>query len=73
MNAFFSFFLKGLIMLYQKIISPFFLPRCRYTPTCSEYAILSINKYGAIKGSVLMLKRILNCHPWGGSGHDPVP
>tara|TARA_B100001540_G_scaffold47910_1_gene42957 strand:- start:768 stop:989 length:222 start_codon:yes stop_codon:yes gene_type:complete len=73
MNAFFSFLLKGLIIFYQKVISPFFLPRCRYIPTCSEYAISSINKYGAIKGSRLMLKRILNCHPWGGSGHDPVP
>lgn len=46
---------------------------CRYTPTCSQYAIEAINKHGAIKGLWLAIKRICRCHPWGGSGYDPVP
>lgn len=46
---------------------------CRYTPTCSQYAIEAINKHGAIKGLWLAIKRIGRCHPWGGSGYDPVP
>jgi putative membrane protein insertion efficiency factor len=48
-------------------------PTCRYAPSCSEYAIQSVRKYGAIKGSWLGFKRLMRCHPWGGSGHDPVP
>ncbi|RMG28838.1 MAG: membrane protein insertion efficiency factor YidD [Bacteroidetes bacterium] len=62
-----------LIRFYQGAISPFFPAACRYTPTCSEYSIQAIRKYGPIKGSWLGLKRILRCHPWGGHGHDPVP
>ena len=46
---------------------------CRYTPTCSQYAIEAISKHGAIKGLWLAIKRISRCHPWGGSGYDPVP
>ena len=50
------------------------LPRtCRYAPSCSEYAIQAVRKYGAIKGSWLGFKRLMRCHPWGGSGYDPVP
>ncbi|QGP79234.1 membrane protein insertion efficiency factor YidD [Sphingobium sp. CAP-1] len=48
-------------------------PTCRYAPSCSEYAIGAIRKYGAIKGSWLGFKRLMRCHPWGGSGYDPVP
>ncbi|HSU29495.1 MAG TPA: membrane protein insertion efficiency factor YidD [Chitinophagaceae bacterium] len=62
-----------LIKIYQLIISPLFGPTCRYTPTCSHYAADAFRKYGAFKGCWLSLKRILRCHPWGGSGYDPVP
>ncbi len=48
-------------------------PSCRYAPSCSEYAIQAVRKYGAVKGSWLAAKRLMRCHPWGGSGHDPVP
>ncbi|BAI95594.1 putative membrane protein insertion efficiency factor [Sphingobium sp. TA15] len=48
-------------------------PSCRYAPSCSEYAIQAIGKYGAVKGSWLATKRLMRCHPWGGSGYDPVP
>lgn len=48
-------------------------PSCRYAPSCSEYAIQAITKYGAVKGSWLATKRLMRCHPWGGSGYDPVP
>ena len=60
------------IILYQKILSPFFPSSCRFTPTCSEYSKQSILKYGLFKGSYLGVKRILKCHPWGESGYDPV-
>jgi putative membrane protein insertion efficiency factor len=62
-----------LIRGYQVGISPFLPPACRYTPTCSQYAAEAIGRYGAGKGSWLALKRLLRCHPWGGTGHDPVP
>lgn len=62
-----------LVKFYQGAISPHTPAACRYYPTCSEYAIQAILKYGAIKGSWLAIKRILRCHPWGGSGYDPVP
>ena len=48
-------------------------PTCSYAPSCSEYAIQAVRKYGAIKGSWLGFKRLMRCHPWGGSGYDPVP
>ena len=48
-------------------------PSCRYLPTCSDYAIQAVEKHGAIKGGWLAMKRLLRCHPWGGSGYDPVP
>ena len=63
----------GLIRFYQKCISPLTPPACRYTPTCSQYGIEAIRKYGVIKGGWLTVKRISRCHPWGGSGYDPVP
>nr|WP_037586671.1 membrane protein insertion efficiency factor YidD [Stenoxybacter acetivorans] len=61
------------IRFYQYAISPMLPPRCRYAPTCSQYAIEALQKYGAIKGSWLAFKRICRCHPFGGCGHDPVP
>ena len=62
-----------LVKIYQSIISPLFPPTCRYKPTCSEYAIQSLKKHGLIKGLYLSIKRVVNCHPWGGSGYDPIP
>ncbi|MCQ2959835.1 MAG: membrane protein insertion efficiency factor YidD [Bacteroidales bacterium] len=61
------------IRLYQLCISPLLPDSCRYTPTCSQYGIEAIQKYGIFKGGWLLLKRLLRCHPWGGSGYDPVP
>ena len=64
--------LIAIICFYQK--TPFSSHKyCRYTPTCSEYAKESIKTYGSLKGSILALKRILRCNPWGGYGYDPVP
>jgi len=63
----------GLIRVYQLSISPILGQNCRYTPTCSQYSVEAINKYGPLKGGWLAIKRILSCHPWGGHGHDPVP
>lgn len=60
------------IRFYQVSISPLLPNSCRYTPTCSQYGIDAINKYGAIKGMWLGFKRIMSCHPWGGSGYDPL-
>jgi len=62
-----------LIKFYQRCISPYTPAACRYTPTCSQYALEAFRKYGPVKGFWLSLKRILRCHPWGGSGYDPVP
>ena len=61
------------IWFYQKVISPYTPPSCRFTPTCSEYARQALLKHGPIKGLWLAIKRISRCHPWGGSGYDPVP
>ena len=61
------------IKIYQKCISPLTPPMCRFTPTCSNYAIEAIKKHGPIKGMWLAIKRIARCNPWGGSGYDPVP
>ena len=60
-------------ILYQKCISPMIGPSCRFTPTCSQYAVEAIKKHGPFKGFCLAVRRILRCHPWGGSGYDPVP
>lgn len=62
-----------LIRVYQLLISPLLPASCRYTPTCSSYALEALRKHGVFKGGWLALKRIFSCHPWGGSGHDPVP
>ena len=62
-----------LIKIYQKAVSPWTPASCRYNPTCSSYSIDAFQKHGLWKGFVLTLKRIGSCHPWGGSGYDPVP
>nr|WP_317129046.1 membrane protein insertion efficiency factor YidD [Ilyomonas limi] len=62
-----------LIKIYQYAISPLIGPKCRFTPTCSNYALQAFKKYGLFKGFWLTVKRISRCHPWGGSGYDPVP
>ena len=61
------------IRFYQGAISPMLPPSCRFTPTCSQYAVEAIRRHGPAKGGWLALRRILRCHPWGGSGYDPVP
>ena len=72
MREIISYVLRAIIILYQKMISPLFKSNCRFTPTCSQYGLDAINKYGPAKGVFLTAKRIFNCHPWGGQGHDPV-
>jgi putative membrane protein insertion efficiency factor len=62
-----------LIRIYQWVISPWLGPKCRYTPTCSNYAIEALRKHGVFRGTWLAARRISSCHPWGGSGYDPVP
>ena len=69
----FSWPLIGLLKLYRVAISPWLGVNCRFQPTCSEYAIEAIREHGAVKGSWLAAQRIGRCHPWGGSGYDPVP
>ena len=62
-----------LIRFYQVCISPLTPAACRFTPTCSQYALEAFRKHGLFKGFYLTVKRILRCHPWGGHGYDPVP
>lgn len=61
------------IRFYQLCISPMLPASCRFVPTCSQYAIEAIMKHGIFRGTYLAIRRILRCHPWGGSGYDPVP
>ena len=61
------------IYFYKGAISPLTPPSCRFTPSCSTYAIEALKKHGPLKGLYLALRRILRCHPWGGHGYDPVP
>lgn len=68
-----TWLLVQMVRLYQRFISPLTPPSCRFTPTCSQYAVEALRKYGPFKGSWLALRRLLRCHPWGGSGYDPVP
>lgn len=63
----------GMVGFYRKYISPMFPPSCRYVPTCSEYAMIALQRYGFIKGSWMAIKRICRCHPWHPGGYDPVP
>ncbi len=61
------------VLAYRYLISPFTPAACRYQPTCSAYALEAIERHGAARGSVLALRRLARCHPWGGAGYDPVP
>lgn len=65
--------LLGLVWIYRNAISPLVGANCRFQPTCSKYAEEALRKHGAFKGGWLAIKRIGRCHPWGGSGYDPVP
>jgi putative membrane protein insertion efficiency factor len=75
--AFFRTALRLLVLLpirfYQWVISPMLPAACRYQPTCSAYAVEAITRHGVLAGGWLTLRRLLHCHPWGGSGFDPVP
>ncbi|MCL4554183.1 MAG: membrane protein insertion efficiency factor YidD [Actinobacteria bacterium] len=68
-----KFLIVSIINLYRRFISPLLPPACRFSPTCSGYAVAAIDKYGVIRGSWLSLVRISRCHPWNPGGHDPVP
>ncbi|MBE0416337.1 MAG: membrane protein insertion efficiency factor YidD [Coriobacteriia bacterium] len=63
----------GVVRVYQKLISPLFPPSCRFTPSCSSYAITSLQRYGVLRGGWLAVKRVGRCHPWHPGGYDPVP
>jgi len=65
--------MMALVRFYRAAISPWTPPSCRYDPTCSAYMLEALEKHGALRGGWMGLRRILRCHPWGGSGHDPVP
>ena len=62
-----------LIRIYQRCVSPMLGQNCRFVPTCSQYAVEALRRHGPLKGGWLTIRRILRCHPWGGSGFDPVP
>ena len=66
-------FLSGLIRLYQLLISPVLPCSCRYLPTCSDYAIEALVRHGPLRGAGWAILRLMRCHPWCGSGYDPVP
>ena len=67
------FLMMGLIRGYRYLLSPVLPSSCRFRPTCSEYALEALSRHGVLRGGWMALKRILRCHPWGGSGYDPVP
>ena len=62
-----------IIKFYSWVISPLLGSNCRYSPTCSEYSYIAFERFGVCKGCALTVKRLCRCHPWGGSGYDPVP
>ncbi len=72
-NKFFTLIAIFIVKLYKWFLSPLLPPACRYVPTCSEYSMEALKKYGVLKGGWLSIKRIVSCNPWGGHGHDPVP
>ena len=65
--------LQWLIRAYQWLLSPLLGPRCRFYPSCSQYALEALRAHGALQGSFLALRRLLRCHPWHAGGYDPVP
>ncbi len=72
-RRFFTVLLLLPIYFYKSCISLLMPASCRFTPSCSEYAVQALKKHGPVKGLYLAIRRILRCHPWGGSGYDPVP
>ena len=66
-------FLLSAIRFYRRAVLPLFPPRCRYIPTCSEYALQAVEKYGPLRGGFLALRRLLRCNPFHKGGYDPVP
>ena len=72
-HRFFLIVIIAPIKLYQLFISPFIGNRCRFHPSCSTYTLEALTEHGAIKGSILSIKRISRCHPWSDGGYDPVP
>jgi len=65
--------LRAAIRVYQLLVAPVLPPSCRYLPSCSHYAAEAIARHGPLRGSILAVRRLCRCHPWGGSGYDPVP
>ena len=65
--------LVALVRIYRRVLSPLKPPTCRYVPTCSQYAIVALERHGAVRGGWLAATRVCRCHPWGGHGWDPVP
>jgi hypothetical protein len=68
-----SMTLSAAVRAYKLLVSPLLPPACRFLPTCSEYAAEAIERHGAWRGIMLASRRLARCHPWGGSGYDPVP
>lgn len=68
-----AYLLTGMVNVYRLVVSPVIGPRCRYLPTCSDYALEALRRHGALYGAWLALRRVARCHPWGGHGLDPVP
>ncbi len=73
MKKLISYLFIFLIKIYQYTISPYLMPSCRYSPSCSVYGLEALKKHGPFKGGWLTIKRVFSCNPWGGSGYDPVP
>ena len=69
----FAIVLRQLVRTYRLLISPWLPQSCRFTPSCSAYALEALSRHGGMLGSWLIIKRLCKCHPWGGCGYDPVP